>query len=499
MKKFIFMITLTLSVSAIGFAQTYPSQEEAEKAAQENVREKLTELLTSMQNGLQDADAPKAKFNNGTDKVKQFLYDGKKVNKFLAKKETTDKDKTLKNIYTKLTQQITLKENPYKTDFQYFDVQFGEVKVIKQEGKQNGYKLNIPVSFQTYTVTGDSASLAKYEVKSTWEVAVGTKKQKVAKLDSIQRQNDSKDAQPVLSHTVSNKMQCVGLTAKSIDFLNAEQKTMNQLAEQAIVDWYANVQQNLEQKYIDQAIAPIAPIAIKSVKFDSQNGKTFKIGQMKEILISIDPKPYMTEPEVYYENPTAILTVKPAFTVTISDDLTGIASLEVAYEELPVEAPKTAFEKMEMRTQADKLVSVFTNKLSEYVATNNAQQKEELLSMFECGKTQVQVSHVSQNAKERIANRQAEKYLNCLKGLKWDVKTPTLIDEACANQLNTEYPTLSLQFDPSLNTMMYLINQRYEGQNYKDDTQKIIFVKYNEGKYQIQKVVVVPNSTKLVK
>ena len=52
MKKFIFMITLTLSVSAIGFAQTYPSQEEAEKAAQENVREKLTELLTSMQNGL---------------------------------------------------------------------------------------------------------------------------------------------------------------------------------------------------------------------------------------------------------------------------------------------------------------------------------------------------------------------------------------------------------------------------------------------------------------
>ena len=152
-----------------------------------------------------------------------------------------------------------------------------------------------------------------------------------------------------------------------------------------------------------------------------------------------------------------------------------------------------------MRTKADKLVSIFTHKLSEYVATNNAQQKEELLNMFECGKTQVQVSHVSQNAKERIANRQAEKYLNCLKGLKWDVKTPTLIDEACANQLNTEYPTLGLQFDSSLNTMMYLINQRYEGQNYKDDTQKIIFVKYNEGKYQIQKVIVVPNSTKLVK
>lgn len=496
MKKIILLITLTLSVSAIGFAQTYPSQEEAEKAAQENVREKLTELLTSMQNGLHDADAPKTKFNNGTDKVKQFLYDGKKVNKFLAKKETTDKDKTLKNIYTKLTQQITNKVNAYKTDFQYFDIQLGEAKIIKQEGKQNGYKLNIPVTFQTYTVTGDSASLAKYEVKSTWEVAVDTKKQKVVKSDSV---HNAKDAQPVLSHTVSNKMQCVGLTAKSIDFLNSEVKTMKQLAEQAIIDWYANVQQNLEQKYIDQAIAPIAPIAMESIKFDSQNGKTFKVGQIKEILISIDPKPYMTEPEVYYENPTAILTVKPSFIVTINDDLTGIASLEVVYEELPVEAPKTAFEKMEMRTKADKLVSIFTHKLSEYVATNNAQQKEELLNMFECGKTQVQVSHVSQNAKERIANRQAEKYLNCLKGLKWDVKTPTLIDEACANQLNTEYPTLGLQFDSSLNTMMYLINQRYEGQNYKDDTQKIIFVKYNEGKYQIQKVIVVPNSTKLVK
>ena len=496
MKKIILLITLTLSVSAIGFAQTYPSQEEAEKAAQENVREKLTELLTSMQNGLHDADAPKTKFNNGTDKVKQFLYDGKKVNKFLAKKETTDKDKTLKNIYTKLTQQITNKVNAYKTDFQYFDIQLGEAKIIKQEGKQNGYKLNIPVTFQTYTVTGDSASLAKYEVKSTWEVAVDTKKQKVVKSDSV---HNAKDAQPVLSHTVSNKMQCVGLTAKSIDFLNSEVKTMKQLAEQAIIDWYANVQQNLEQKYIDQAIAPIAPIAMESIKFDSQNGKTFKVGQIKEILISIDPKPYMTEPEVYYENPTAILTVKPSFIVTINDDLTGIASLEVVYEELPVEAPKTAFEKMEMRTKADKLVSIFTHKLSEYVATNNAQQKEELLNMFECGKTQVQVSHVSQNAKERIANRQSEKYLNCLKGLKWDVKTPTLIDEACANQLNTEYPTLGLQFDSSLNTMMYLINQRYEGQNYKDDTQKIIFVKYNEGKYQIQKVIVVPNSTKLVK
>ena len=496
MKKIILLITLTLSVSAIGFAQTYPSQEEAEKAAQENVREKLTELLTSMQNGLHDADAPKTKFNNGTDKVKQFLYDGKKVNKFLAKKETTDKDKTLKNIYTKLTQQITNKVNAYKTDFQYFDIQLGEAKIIKQEGKQNGYKLNIPVTFQTYTVTGDSASLAKYEVKSTWEVAVDTKKQKVVKSDSV---HNAKDAQPVLSHTVSNKMQCVGLTAKSIDFLNSEVKTMKQLAEQAIIDWYANVQQNLEQKYIDQAIAPIAPIAMESIKFDSQNGKTFKVGQIKEILISIDPKPYMTEPEVYYENPTAILTVKPSFIVTINDDLTGIASLEVVYEELPIEAPKTAFEKMEMRTKADKLVSIFTHKLSEYVATNNAQQKEELLNMFECGKTQVQVSYVSQSAKERIANRQAEKYLNCLKGLKWDVNTPTLIDETYANQLNTEYPTLGLQFDPSLNTMMYLINQRYEGQNYKDDTQKIIFVKYNEGEYQIQKVVVVPNSTKLVK
>lgn len=496
MKKIILLITLTLSVSAIGFAQTYPSQEEAEKAAQENVREKLTELLTSMQNGLHDADAPKTKFNNGTDKVKQFLYDGKKVNKFLAKKETTDKDKTLKNIYTKLTQQITNKVNAYKTDFQYFDIQLGEAKIIKQEGKQNGYKLNIPVTFQTYTVTGDSASLAKYEVKSTWEVAVDTKKQKVVKSDSV---HNAKDAQPVLSHTVSNKMQCVGLTAKSIDFLNSEVKTMKQLAEQAIIDWYANVQQNLEQKYIDQAIAPIAPIAMESIKFDSQNGKTFKVGQIKEILISIDPKPYMTEPEVYYENPTAILTVKPSFIVTINDDLTGIASLEVVYEELPVEAPKTAFEKMEMRTKADKLVSIFTHKLSEYVATNNAQQKEELLNMFECGKTQVQVSYVSQSAKERIANRQAEKYLNCLKGLKWDVNTPTLIDETYANQLNTEYPTLGLQFDPSLNTMMYLINQRYEGQNYKDDTQKIIFVKHNEGEYQIQKVVVVPNSTKLVK
>lgn len=496
MKKIILLITLTLSVSAIGFAQTYPSQEEAEKAAQENVREKLTELFTSMQNGLHDADVPKTKFNNGTDKVKQFLYDGKKVNKFLAKKETTDKDKTLKNIYTKLTQQITNKVNAYKTDFQYFDIQLGEAKIIKQEGKQNGYKLNIPVTFQTYTVTGDSASLAKYEVKSTWEVAVDTKKQKVVKSDSV---HNAKDAQPVLSHTVSNKMQCVGLTAKSIDFLNSEVKTMKQLAEQAIIDWYANVQQNLEQKYIDQAIAPIAPIAMESIKFDSQNGKTFKVGQIKEILISIDPKPYMTEPEVYYENPTAILTVKPSFIVTINDDLTGIASLEVVYEELPVEAPKTAFEKMEMRTKADKLVSIFTHKLSEYVATNNAQQKEELLNMFECGKTQVQVSYVSQSAKERIANRQAEKYLNCLKGLKWDVNTPTLIDETYANQLNTEYPTLGLQFDPSLNTMMYLINQRYEGQNYKDDTQKIIFVNYNEGEYHVQKVVVVPNSTKLVK
>ena len=351
MKKIILLITLTLSVSAIGFAQTYPSQEEAEKAAQEKVREKLTELLTSMQNGLHDADAPKTKFNNGTDKVKQFLYDGKKVNKFLAKKETTDKDKTLKNIYTKLTQQITNKVNAYKTDFQYFDIQLGEAKIIKQEGKQNGYKLNIPVTFQTYTVTGDSASLAKYEVKSTWEVAVDTKKQKVVKSDSV---HNAKDAQPVLSHTVSNKMQCVGLTAKSIDFLNSEVKTMKQLAEQAIIDWYANVQQNLEQKYIDQAIAPIAPIAMESIKFDSQNGKTFKVGQIKEILISIDPKPYMTEPEVYYENPTAILTVKPSFIVTINDDLTGIASLEVVYEELPVEAPKTAFEKMEMRTKADK-------------------------------------------------------------------------------------------------------------------------------------------------
>lgn len=474
MKKSTLMLALLWSMSVISFAQMDFTQEEAKTEVQKIVCEKITnDLLLPMQKNLQDSATQKLKFNNGLDASEQFLYEANKLGNLYNKKLPKDAS-LLKKVYGQL---ISM---DYTTDFKYFDLKVTEVQLADQKtakkSKQNTCKWNVTTTFQTHAVTGDTASAAKYQVTSTWEVTVDLKKQKVG------------------------APKCLECKAKSIELLDVEIAEINEIAQQTVIDWYAQLPKTLDAKYLELTIAPIEPIRVENIKIASQKGKVITINQVKDVVISVDPKPYMTEPAVYYdENPSAQLILKPSFVVTINDDLTGLASLKVSYEELPVEAPKTVSQKMEMRDNAYSLVTNFTNTLSEYVSTNSKQQKDMLLKMFENGKTQVQVSYISQNGKESIVKRQALKYLSSLKGLKWNVEAIKFVDEEYANQLNVEHPTLKLQFDSSLNTMMYSVDQRYEGERYKDDTQKIIFIGNNEGVFSIKKIVVVPNTTKLVK
>lgn len=304
-------------------------------------------------------------------------------------------------------------------------------------------------------------------------------------------------------------------TVKEISFLETERNIMQKSANNAIVEWYANLSENLDPKYIDAAkgygnVSAAVPVDAGKIHVDLPNSRTVVVDEHHTVKINVpvDPHPYMAEDDIYYKDPKAILILEPKFTITIDEDLKTAKITDVSYVEIKPDAIPTEVKKLEMRDKAICTIKELGERLSAYVGANDKDQKNAILEMFvEIEKNdksavspKVETSHKYKNGNETInSKKNVEMYLNRLKGDELTFADYKMMDERMIKDLKAENPDKfesDIDFDSNLYAVMFLVNQRYESRNYTDNTKKVVFLKYHDsGKYLIEKIKVVPNST----
>ncbi len=513
-KKLITLLMIGVCLSGYAQKNIYSTREEAAKVAAINAQ---TKLLDQMQAQLKNSEN-KPKFSSSDIQVKkdtlQFLYEENKLADLLSfkidntgsiktndkgeKKEVSKKKKAdygLRNVFSKLCVLNANNSNP--TTLRKEKIQLDSTCKIKfkydpTKEKTDSSVLIVPVSFEVYTTANKNISNAKYKVTGEWHITLVEDKMEVS---AGTKKKDSHIGYKAKKNVLES------FAVKPIAYLSSEVVAMQKAARDAIVEWYKYLPKKLEQKYINMAIDSIHSMTVAQdrIAVDRPNNRMIFVTQTVEIPISVDPHPYMKEPDIYYENPTAILKLKPTFTVEVGENLMSANITHVSYEEVLPDMIPTLTRKLEMRDSANRIVNALAEQLANYVSSPDAEYKKALWDMFVSSDGMVQVSHKYKNGKEKISSKNAEKYLNHLKGTNLTFVNSKMMDENMVNKLNDEHPELGLVFDANLNTVMYLINQKYESKTYKDSTDKIVFLNYNDEneRYFINKIAVVPNSTKI--
>lgn len=491
-----------------GYAQdkkTFTTPEEAAKAAAVEYQEEwLGNMAWQLSNPTAEKkDKDKKEHDVGTiekewqqflyekgEKLDSLFYDEKSGGKQAAKKH---EDRNLRKVYDKLI------ENATRVDLKYDDTKStGDVKY-------NADKPNKPVSVEvvskTFTTANDSK--ARYEVVGTWEVKIApeTEKQQVLK-GTNKKGKEIYDKEKVTVGYSVEKQTLKSIVVKQADgYLSSEITNMEKSVTDAIVKWYANLPETLDKEYANQANKGIPTYNINAddIKIKREGGRRFSVTG-KNVDISVDPKPYMTEPEEYYdEDSEATLTVTPYFNIVVADDFKTIESMNVDCKPNGIKGPNTITEKLAMRNKATGTIEEFEERLSEYVSTKDKAKKEELVGMFESKDRQIGVSHKSKNGREDIKPRTVGEYLNRINGTNLTFGPNEMVDRELADNLNSEHPKLGVEYDSNLNSVMYKISQKFESKTYSDSTEKIVFLNYkSEDKtYYINKIEVVPGSTEI--
>lgn len=485
MKRFFLMTVLLAGTGLVGLAQSYSTKEQVEEAARAKVQKHVSEILSSMKTSLQGTSK---KISLGEmEKAIQFLYDENKLSNLYGGKTNKDSSQ-LNSVYNKLIKKNKKNANP--TVLSYSNPVCGNTETI--EGDTKKYYLIVPVSFQALSIADNNASKVKNTVRLEYAVKINVRQ--------VKQTDENGKKVKVPSYEIEDMELKLPTSVKEIEYLDSEIASMKHAAKQAVVDWYAHVQEKLAPKYAVQAIAAVEPVSVSEEEINPIriSRTAFDVKDAKKIKIALDPKKYMDEPAIYYDDPKATLTLTPSFKVIVGDDFETVESIEMTDCEEEIEKPKTIKEKLAMRDKSNKKLNEFAGQLSTYVNTHDSEDKDALMSMFEAADNQVEVSHVTKSGKETIKSRKAEEYVKRLRGLDLTVYEKELIDEAKVNELNEKYPELGLEFDSNLNHVMYLISQKYENKTYKDDTKKIVFMNHQEdGSYTISGIVVVPETTTL--
>ena len=425
-----------MGACVIGFAQQPDAETETKAKAKELVEQKLKDNLNMIE--LQLKEGKKASLPKEMKNSRQFLFQENMIKEKLDIRSTQLND-VLKQMCNKLK----------PSEFKYEDI---NVEKITDDKNKEGTVI-VPISFQTRTIAKDSVSDVRYNVTFTYKV---NKKEKVSFVSS---------------------------SVKKIDFLDSEKKKMLDAAKNAIVEWYANLPQTLDQQYSEQSITEIQPIEIKAddIKANLPNNKNFTITVDKNIEINIDPYQFIKDSEMHlYTNPSASLTITPTFNITV-DDSFDKANVSVEYSVQTIK-PTNDNDKINQLVAAQSAIEKLAKELSSYVSSKDEELKSNIQSMFNA-KSTVQVSYLLKNGKEKINNRTVTKYLSLLKG----------------SSLNFIDYTIEIPDASNLNTLVFVINQDFKSKTYSDYTQKKIYLTYNEETetYSIDKIEVVPNSTKI--
>ncbi len=487
MLKKILIVALMTGVGLNGFSKSelFDSEDAAIEAAKSEVLETVNEkVLLLLQRKLKSNEGKDPDFKNGMDKSAQFLCEKSKVVNLYKDGKEGKNALQLKEVFKKL-------KSSYQSDLVFSNLRTGKT-VIENTDKEVIY--TIPVTFDAHTITPSIANNAKYVVTLNYTGKLKKKKGYPTVDGKIEKKADK----IIVGYELNKKAVFENSVVVATGLFDSEAAYMKQKAIEKINSWYSGLPANLDAKYEgyvnnNKGIKPVSGNGIKL----NQQGKTFTATGNP---IEIDFVPEIdSELQHLYTDPIASISITPSFEVVYGDDLKTIVSENIVTGYVDeIKEATTDSEKVSRYESAQSVMDNFSGALSKYVADCNEENRENVKSLFIDSKNdEVAVSHRSKyNNKERIDLRKIDKYLQCLNGNNLTFESIEFIDLHKSNQLNEEYPELGISYDQNLYTIMFDVIQRYDSNNYKDNTRKIVIMnKQNDDVYKIKKIVVVPNST----
>ncbi|MDR0971962.1 MAG: hypothetical protein LBM25_06240 [Bacteroidales bacterium] len=460
--KRMYYIALLLSVSFSGFAQM--------KTPEQAVVDAHKAFVESVKKGLIDKKAIKPEFGN-LKSGDQFMLreDEKTLNAF-----SIDTKKTfLKKIINGVEKFIGIQKTGVEI---VFDKLRGYVK------EERAYKSPKPVQCKN----ADVEKLSKKDKKFTTVYYETT--------DEIYTRAEREGFVSDVEYTVTfgwkvnltddsvrtdkkNDVQLISVKAKRNPYTHNELASMKAMAQKAISNWYAELPNNLDKKYADEAIGLAAMKVAESEIKGSLDKQSFVSKDVPKIEINIHFEVAPEEVAFYDANPMSYYTLSPKFTVTINDDLKTAQVTNVDYTKGEIKNPLPNGEKEKRSAAAHIVAQNFANQLSAYVINPTDENRTKLKEMFVDNNATVEVSNISKQGKERIEIRSVEKYFSRLKAKEIVIKLEHPVE--IGNLEIIECP----------------IDQDYFSKTYSDNTDKVLFLKYNNGSYLIEKIMVKPGST----
>lgn len=460
-----------LSVGMVGFSKTEKiknvNPKELAKTVVENSQK---ELLDKMQRRLKDRNEKPVKFDKMKAEEQQFLYQENLIDSVLKAKSHL-----LKDVYKRLCE-----ESNMPTDLVYEGINISNIayKTFQKTGIEriDSTTLVVPVSFQAHTVAKDGISDVKYAITFKWEVKVKTETEKTIV--------DGKKTARIVGYVQNGTPTLVASVANPIKYLTSDKNDMKAAAQNAIVEWYANLPQTLDKQYAEQSVSAIKSMNVSAndIVFSLPESQSFTITDVPTIKVDIDPYQFISdEDKPLYTEPAAYIIVAPVFNVTVDGSFKN-ADLSVSYVVKDIVKPIADKEKELRRSTANAVITEFAKQLSTYVSSREAEQKVQIENMFETTESDIEVSHLPKRGSEKIKKESAQKYLSLLKG----------------SSLNLLVNNVEI-VNPNWDSLIYTVNQEYQSKSYSDYTQKRVYLTYDatKGTYVINKIEVVPNSTKI--
>jgi len=472
MYRKVLITALMLGIGMMGFSQTNEIKNVNPKdLAKTVVENSQKELLDNMQRRLKDRNEPNVKFEKRMTEAQQFLFEENLIDSVLKANSHI-----LKDVFGKLCDKSNMPTDLIYEGININNIAYKVFETGKKQGQIDSTTLIVPVSFQAHTIAKESVSDVKYAITFNWEVKV--------KAETEKRVVDGKKTNAIVGYIQNGMPTLVSSAASPIRFLTSDKKDMKNAAQNAIVEWYANLPQTLDKQYAGQSITAIKAmnVSFNDITMNLPESQNFTITEVPTIKVDIDPYQFIKEEDrLLYTNPVAQMVIAPTFNVSI-DDTFKKAGISVSYTVKKLNKPITDSVKVERSIAASAIIAELTNRLSTYVTSRNAEQKAVIENMFDTAESNVEVSHLPKHGAEKIKKESVQKYLSLLKG----------------SALNIYIDDIEV-VNPDLDSLIYTVNQEYQSKTYSDYTQKRIYLSYDStnDKYHINKIEVVPNSTRI--
>ena len=462
MYRKVLCIAVVTGISLMGFSQTN------DKSIENIVQQRHQELMTNIENGLKNKSNVcfgAAKKGRG----QQFLLNNSKVHKF-----TKDNKKALKDVYKGMVNNNVKLEKP---------VYFSSIEVIKGEDGREKDKI-----FGKGTKVVKKNKLVRYYTKS--EVNIVTKKGNDisnAKNDVILEWVVYKN-KPMLKTTLLTKT-----SAMPKDYLKSEIIEQNQkisdIAKERIKRYYAdlaNGNADIQEKLSSDIILNAAPTLVNDkdivipVNVATNIQRQFISTSAPDIKVYVNPQKYYLygDASIYDNDASAYYNFKPTFFIHFPDkeDLTKDVIFKVELVNDGFTEPVISPEKVMQKAQAQNSATDYVQKLQECIS--NIKTRDDIRKMFFDNST-IEVANIV-NGKTKISERSVKEYFYNLQAIEFKV----ILD-------HPDYP--KFPNSPDLTKAIFLFNQKYISKNYKDCTDKEIYLKYDKQKeqYLIEKITVV--------